>query len=362
MNRWNEVSIEQASALLEANINASIRGGGAPMNTLLHGSPGLGKSAIVQQLADKLGAELVDVRLSAIESSDLMGIPYVDQEMGVMRFSTPTWFPEDDKLTILFLDEIGNAPVATQHAAYRLILDRTITNGKKLGDNVAIIAATNLKSDKTGARELVPAANNRFSLHLFIRPSAEATLNYMVERGFNSSLVGYLDWKKDSISKAPTTGDPAFATPRTWEMVNNHMNNPDLKKTVGGLNLLDVAIAGAVGTEVATEFAAYRELFGQVPEWEKVRSGDPKYTYEFPHNDPQLQHAVSAALAFEMLDAAGTDKLDELANLSKFLGKFHDELKVVTLKTMSRDTSLVVKAMACVEYREVYRSIQSRIK
>ena len=355
-NRLNEVNVEQAQQLMKANIQYSFDAGDIPINAMLHGSPGLGKSAIVTQLAVDLGAKLVDVRLSAIESSDLMGIPYVDQSSGEMKFSTPTWFPESDEPTILFLDEIGNANVATQHAAYRLILDRTITNGKALGKKVAIVAATNLKSDKTGAKDLVPAANNRFGMHLFIKPSIDATLNYMVNKGFDRNIVGFIDYKKDVISKAPIVGEPAFATPRTWEMVNTHMKNKALSTS-----LLDVVIAGAVGTPVAIEFAAYREFFGMVPDWRKIRAGDESYKYSFPSNDPQLEHAVSAALAYELIDAVDNEP-DSVSNLIGFMGSLGDELKIVCFKTMCRRRDLLIKGMKNKEFLSAYRDIQKYIK
>ena len=43
---------------------------------MLHGKPGVGKSQIVQQLADRIGAKLFDLRLTTIEPQDLRGLPY----------------------------------------------------------------------------------------------------------------------------------------------------------------------------------------------------------------------------------------------------------------------------------------------
>ena len=43
---------------------------------MLHGRPGIGKTEIVQQLADRVGAHLFDLRLTTIEPQDLRGLPY----------------------------------------------------------------------------------------------------------------------------------------------------------------------------------------------------------------------------------------------------------------------------------------------
>jgi len=43
----------------------------ANLVTMISGSPGIGKSAIVQQIADQYNLELIDVRLSQCDPTDL---------------------------------------------------------------------------------------------------------------------------------------------------------------------------------------------------------------------------------------------------------------------------------------------------
>ena len=43
----------------------------------IHGSPSLGKSYAVKALADKLKLQFIDIRLSQMESVDLLGMPDV---------------------------------------------------------------------------------------------------------------------------------------------------------------------------------------------------------------------------------------------------------------------------------------------
>ena len=54
-------------------------------------SPGLGKSAIVKQVADSLNLELIDVRLSQLDPSDLLGYPSIKD--GKTAFIPPKMFP-----------------------------------------------------------------------------------------------------------------------------------------------------------------------------------------------------------------------------------------------------------------------------
>ena len=51
----------------------------AKQPVMLHGSPGVGKSQVVKQVADKLGIEMIDLRLSQLDPVDLRGVPSVDK-------------------------------------------------------------------------------------------------------------------------------------------------------------------------------------------------------------------------------------------------------------------------------------------
>lgn len=64
MSEVNQVNAAQATKLLERSIRARIP-------AMLKGSPGIGKSDIVRQLADRFGLKLVDIRLAECDPTDL---------------------------------------------------------------------------------------------------------------------------------------------------------------------------------------------------------------------------------------------------------------------------------------------------
>jgi hypothetical protein len=334
MNKMNAVSIKQAKDIIKSKL-MRVKQGVRTQPTMLHGSPGLGKSAIIQQLATGMGFNLVDLRLSSIEATDIMGIPYVNQTTGVMVFSTPEWFPDGTSPTIIFLDEITNGLPPQQHAAYRLVLDRTISNGKKLPDNCYIIAAGNLVSDKTGARPILPALANRFGIHLFIDPSkiSEGFLEFATEFGLHRDITGFCSFKRESVYQ-PFNDDPSYPTPRSWEAVNEH-----LLCGYDDVTLMQVA-AGAVGTAAAVDFMAYRELNSKLPNWTEVRT-NPTYGYELPVGDDAIMYAISTALAYELIDSFKVGDQAQTRLLSKFLAKFSDEVKILTIKALKRDSTAV---------------------
>ena len=88
------------------------------LNTMVWGGPGIGKSEIVQQVADELGVSLVDFRANLFDPVDVRGVPHIMQvkETGkrYTRWAVPDVFPiaeRDGENGIVFIDE--------RHRSYR---------------------------------------------------------------------------------------------------------------------------------------------------------------------------------------------------------------------------------------------------
>jgi hypothetical protein len=357
-NILNSVSIEKAKEILSKFAELSIKKDSTPMNVMLIGSPGLGKSTIVKAIAKENNMGLIDLRLAGFDATDVGGLPYVSN--GTMVFSEPEWFKEiissNGKPYILFLDELTNAPASTQSAAYRLLLDREITNGKKLPNNVFIVAAGNTKEDQSGARPLLPPLANRFALHLFIdkNKASESFLKYTIENKFDRSIIGFLSYKKSNVSVA-YSNNPAFATPRSWEYVNTILTNGMFDGTD-----LDMVIAGSIGTDVASEFSAFRELNHKLPDWEKLKH-DSTYVYDVPNDDEALKYSISVGLSIEMLDSLEQDDAVAIKSLAKFLEAFSDEIKILVFRTMKKDQTNMRKLVKYAELLKEFRSISKYV-
>lgn len=356
-NILNSVSIGKAKEML-LPFAEMVSYNKKPLNVMLHGSPGLGKSSIVREIAEEYGFGIIDLRLSAVDPSAVLGLPYVTKN-GDLKFSTPEWLTEmlnTSRPYILFLDELNNANLSTQAAAYRLVLDRTIQNGTALPSNCWIIGAGNLSTDKSGAKPLSSALANRFALHLFIdkKQASESFINHAVKHRFDRSIVGYLSYKKINVC-VPYNNNPSFATPRSWEFVNDFLVN-DMFDEVS----LGIAIAGSVGSDVSSDFLAYREVNGKLPDWDKLKHDD-QYVYELPNNDEALKYAISVGLAFELLDSLSQDDEKGVKALATFLEEFNDEIKIITFRTMKKDVDTMKKLVMYAELLTQLRSISKYI-
>ena len=113
------------------------------------GAPGIGKSQIVQQIGDKHGFKVIDIRLSQMSEVEIGGLIYPNEDKTKTRWLTPEILPDekrDGKNTILLLDELTSCSKRVQVAAYQLILDRRIGE-YRLPEGTFIVALGNREED-----------------------------------------------------------------------------------------------------------------------------------------------------------------------------------------------------------------------
>ncbi len=80
----------------------------AQIPVFIWGSPGIGKSSIVKQIAKDKNLEFVDLRLSLLDPTDLKGIPFFDKDNNQALWASPNFLPKKpNSKGILFLDEIN---------------------------------------------------------------------------------------------------------------------------------------------------------------------------------------------------------------------------------------------------------------
>lgn len=307
------------------------------MPIYLHSSPGIGKSAIIDQIANENDMGFVDVRLAQFEASDVQGIPFVrDDEEGnqIMDVSTPDWFPSKERVAnsefpergILFFDELSNAPIPVQHAAYRVILDREVHRGCELADGWIIVAAGNKKEDKTGAKGVAPALANRFAIHFDIKESLDDFTAYAVAKNFDESIIGFLNFDSSKLYKFdPKKNEVAFATPRSWEQVNN------LMKVGYSGDELAMVLGGCVGDAVTSEFMAFQKYYKDLPDFNKIMSGE--MDYKIPKDkDRGVIYALVSSLIIHLANNASDKK--KVENLNKILTQLPDDFLTLTYRSL----------------------------
>ena len=223
------------------------------------GDPGIGKSDTVRTVADTLKIDLVDLRLSIFDPTDLKGFPVVkgSGKNEAMHFVPPAVLPTKGK-GILFLDELPAAPPAVQAAAYQLILD------KKLGEyNLPagwFIAAAGNHARNGGVHySLPPALANRF-VHIEMECSQEDWDAWAAQHDISDITRAFMRFRPALLHdmEARKTG-MAFPTPRSWAFADDVA-----KQKLGVAEELEL-LKGTVGEGAAVEYLAFVKTARELP-------------------------------------------------------------------------------------------------
>jgi len=344
IDNHNFVSSEQAISIIETSVktlmNSPEKSNSLPA-ILLRGAPGVGKSTIVREVANRLGIGFVDIRLAQMERVDLCGLPEVKN--GETKWAVPSFWPTDkNSAGIIFFDEITSAPADVQVAAYQVVLDRAISNSDyRLPDKWYIVAAGNRAIDKAVVKTMSSALANRF-MHFELDVDTEDWNIWAVQHDIHPSVTGYIRYKPQNLLKMEGMNlEMGWPSPRSWERVSNiiPMFNSDesvLRKTVYGL------IGPAVGTEFM-EFHRINKRFDDVLEM----MTNPKKKVVIPAKADE-KHAMCSAVSYLLWN--GKDEDDQKARISGFYRiamEFTADFATLLAKTAMAGNSKVSKLEAC---------------
>lgn len=243
---------------------------------MIWGAPGIGKSSIVKQTAERHGIDFIDLRLSQLAPTDLRGLPVADQDAHVSRWLPPEFLPRAGQ-GILFLDEINLAPPVMQGMAQQLILDRRV-GSYTVPEGWFIVAAGNRKEDRAASFDMPAPLANRF-IHLEIEADLESFKHYALERGIDEQIIAFVMFRPELLHKL-TPQQAAWPSPRSWDMADvllkHHMD-----------------VGAAIGAGVATEFNAFRDLYTQVPDLDAIlKNSAPQ---QWP-DEPSVRYATVVGL------------------------------------------------------------------
>jgi hypothetical protein len=288
----------QVTQILGREFTSAAAGQHTPV--MLWGPPGIGKSDLVREVAERHAVPVVDLRLSQLEPTDLRGIPF--RTDGLVEWAVPALLPDAERhgaAGILFLDEINAAPP-------------TVSQG-----------------DRGVVYSMPSPLANRFT-HLEVEPNLDDWVDWAHGRGVDPRLIGFLRFRPDLLFDFDPAQTPtAFPSPRTWEF-----SDRALAKFGDDRALLSAALQGCVGPAAGIEAAAYIEHLDRLPDIDAIANGTSD---EVPEGI-DLQYAVAAALVRRALQAreAG-DPLPVYGHLLAYAGKLPQrELGVMLVADLYR--------------------------
>jgi hypothetical protein len=308
-------------------------------------SPGIGKSAIMQEIADEWNLKLIDIRLTEYDPTELNGYPFIlnpGAEPHLVRAGhVPmiTFPTEHDELPInpktgkryagwlILLDEFPSAAISVQAAAYKVTLDRMVGD-HKLHRNCFIATAGNKATDKAIVNRMSTAQQSRLAT-LVIKCCSKAWLAWAERKNIDYRVRSYIRWKPEQIHDFnPNHADLTFPCPRTWHFVSrlakaNKWTFIEYKK----LPLL----AGVVGHGAAQMFYSFCEIFKDLPDIKDILE-DPEGVSI--RQEISVQHAAAGLVAHHITK-------DNAAKLVRFLFRLPADLQTITLReAIKRDPKL----------------------
>ncbi|MDQ3273775.1 MAG: MoxR family ATPase [Actinomycetota bacterium] len=315
---------------------------------MIHGSPGIGKSDIVDQARKEAGFEhMIDLRLSQLDQVDLRGVPSVLKlqvpnplysgkkgstepatiEQGTTVWNPPEFLPSLAK-TILFLDEINSSSPGVMAAAYELILNRRV--GKHhLPEDCAIICAGNLATDFAMVNPMPSALKNRMT-HVTLDVNNDDWCEWAIGNNVHESVIAFLRFRpsllnefdqgnktKEAKNKARNMREAmAFATPRTWQIMSEFV-------TDGIEAEIEYEVyQGIIGEAAAAEFVGFQKYYRSLPNLDQVLM-NPK-TAKVP-TEPATLYALATGLA-----ARATP--DNMERVVQYIERIPKEFQVLTVR------------------------------
>lgn len=259
------------------------------VNALIHGAPGMGKSDVCLQIAERLGIprdRVLVVHINNHDVVDFTGVPSVVDGMTI--FNPTKMFYEFRKGTgkgMIVLEEIAQSSTHHQTWAAGFIQERA-TATFELDPEVCIIATGNRAQDRSGAKPLLAHLNDRF-YHFDAETSLDDWCEWAMENGVDPLGIAFLRLRPSLLNDF----DPSRRsnpTQRSWTKLFTEVPN-DLPT-----DLYMMAAEGKVGEGAAAEWVATRDLMNKMPSVDVIRLHPD--TTEVP-DEPAVRYAVATALS-----------------------------------------------------------------
>lgn len=245
------------------------------------GDAGIGKSALVGDVANRLGAHLFTTVVSLSEKGDLaIPVPPLTSDSFVEtqhygRLANVQFGYSETLIRIIkdaeahpetpiiwFLDEFNRGTAAVQSELMNLVLQRRI-NALRLPDTVMIVIAENPDSTMAGFGDreyTVATADSAIkdrTVRLVMTSSTAEWLAWARGAKINPLVIDYLTTYPERLAVHNPDNSDLQPTPRAWERVSNNLDQLQQLPADTQAELAADLFSGDLGTEVGVSFAQF---------------------------------------------------------------------------------------------------------
>ena len=262
---------------------------------LLMGPPGIGKTQIMQQIAEETGVGLVSYTLTHHTRQSALGLPFIDKVVLGGEERTVTAYTMSEiiasvyremertgvKEGILFLDEINCISETLTPMMLQFLQCKTFGN-QQLPAGWVVVAAGNPPEYNKSVREFDVVTLDRVK-KIDIEEDFGVWKEYAYRRGIHGAILSYLEIRREHFYRVEATADGLqFVTARGWE---------DLSELMQVYESLGISVDRQVVEQylqlpqVASDFANYLQLYDKYKQvyrvdellsgtWEPVRAAE----------------------------------------------------------------------------------------
>ena len=294
----------------------------------LVGAPGIGKTAIIEQIAQELGIGVVSYSMTHHTRQSALGLPQiVHREFKGFEYDSSEYTMSEivssiydymeatgEERGILFLDEI-NCVSETLYPSMLQFLQFKTFGRHRVPEDWVIVCAGNPPEYNKSVHEFDVVTLDRLR-ELDVEPDYPTWKRYATEKGIHPVVTTFLEAKPDCFYKVESKpgGGKSFVTARGWE---------DLASVISLYEEIDVECDLELFSQflrdedIAEKFAVYYGLF------EKYRS------------DYQIGKILEGSASREVVDRAKNAPFDERVAL---LGLVLDALSVECSRALDQQS------------------------
>ena len=202
----------------------------------LVGPTGIGKTAIVHQVAESIGAELIYFNMAQQNQGDnALPVPHINAGQTLVQYALHHKVQEilynPDKDFIVMCDELGRGQIPVLSEWMTVLNERQI-QGRKFSNNVRFIAAMNPSSTMKGyedtdyiTTEMDPAHLTRFHF-IYMQPDRIDWLNWAKENNIHEYVIRFLeDAKNIAYFYGQSVDDIRVRTPKGWQQLSDMLKD-----------------------------------------------------------------------------------------------------------------------------------------
>ena len=237
----------------------------------LLGAPGIGKTAIMEQIAQELQIALVSYSMTHHTRQSALGLPFITHKTyGNLSYDVSEYTMSEIiasvydvmeesglKEGILFLDEI-NCVSETLAPSMLQFLQYKVFGRHQVPEGWVIVTAGNPPEYNKSVREFDVVTLDRMKI-LEVEADYAAWREYAADRGIHTAITNYLDLKKEDFYQVETTvKGKSYITARGWEDLSQML----ILYEEEGLTVEESFVGQYIRNDrVVKEFTAYYDLY-----------------------------------------------------------------------------------------------------